>query len=437
MNSLLSLLRQKKPIVGRCLAALALLCLLVSGTAVHAGEETAPALTLSDAVERSLAKHPSLLAQAYRYQAAGEQVNQARIRTGREIQLEVEDALGSGLYEGTDNAQATLSISWALEGRYVSRRIEAATAAQSLAALEQDRQRYDVAARTAQAFLTALAFQERLALAQRARDNAERALTDIRRRSRAGGSSSVDVLRAEVALQRRLLDVEDLEHELAVARQQLAAQWGEPATGAFHLQGALDTEQTLVSLEQLRARIKGSPRVRQFLTRARISESEMAVAKSEALARWRFSAGLRRYEATDDYGVVAGVAVPLGNRSRNRARVSELAAEQAWNEALAVTEANDLEVRLFELYQELMHSRHQATSLVEQIIPRLEQATNAANDAYNLGRFTYLEWQSVQQELLDARLELINARLLSHANLTELERLTGLSLSADQKEHNE
>jgi len=92
---------------------------------------------------------------------------------------------------------------------------------------------------------------------------------------------------------------------------------------------------------------------------------------------------------------------------------------------------------LFELYQELLHSRHQATSLVEQIIPRLEKATNAANDAYNLGRFTYLEWQSVQQELLDARLELINARLVSHANLTELERLTGLSLSADQKEHNQ
>ena len=435
-------LPSKKPINNRFFSVVFLCALLLPGSVPaaepSAAEPEVPSeLTLAEAIERSLARHPALLAESYRYRAADERVKLAHIRRGGEIQLETENVLGSGRFSGADSAETTLSISWALEGRHVARRVDAATATQSLVALERDRQRYDIAARTAQAFLAALAVQERLTLAERARDNADRALANIRRRSRAGGASSVDVLRAEVALQRRLLDIEDLTHELAVARHQLAAQWGEPAAGAFHLHGSLDTEQALVSLAQLRARIQDSPRVREFLTRARISESERAMAKADALARWQFSAGIRRHEASDDYAVVAGVAVPLGSHARSRGQARELAAEQAWHEAQAVSQANDLEARLFELYQELLHSRHQAVALVEQIIPRLEQATNAANDAYNLGRFTYLEWQSVMQELLDARLELINARLVSHANLTEIERLTGLSLSADPEEHNE
>ena len=65
-----------------------------------------------------------------------------------------------------------------------------------------------------------------------------------------------------------------------------------------------------------------------------------------------------------------------------------------------------------------------------------QKAVAEANKAYSVGRFTYLEWQSVKQELLDARLALISAQLSSHVNLTEIERLTGISLSANSKEKN-
>jgi cobalt-zinc-cadmium efflux system outer membrane protein len=41
-----------------------------------------------------------------------------------------------------------------------------------------------------------------------------------------------------------------------------------------------------------------------------------------------------------------------------------------------------------------------------------------------------LSRHAVKQELLDARLALINTQLASHVNLTEIERLTGLAISA-------
>ena len=417
----------EKPIANRLLVPLMVLGVLSFAPPLVAAEAE---LTLSQAIERSLTQHPQIKAQAYRTQSAQAQVRQAEVRRGTEIQLEVEDVLGSGIYEGADSAQATLSLSWALEGKQVESRADVAEGKQSVAAIEQDLLRYDVAARTAQAFLTALAYQERLALAKLASDNASSSLDELSRRSRAGRASRVDVLRAEVELERRKLDVEDLDHELLVARQHLAAQWGEANDADFALLGELQTSQQLVSLQDLEKQLQESPRVTRFLTQARVNESEMAMAKADALSRWRFSAGVRRYEATDDFGVVAGVAIPLGNQRRNQARVSELEAEQALNEAMAISEESRLQARLFELYQALQHSRHQADALREEMIPRLQQAVGAANEAYSLGRFSYLEWISVKQELLDARLALINTQLASHVNLTEIERLTGLAISA-------
>ncbi|HIL21722.1 MULTISPECIES: TolC family protein [Alcanivorax] len=427
---------RKKPIANRCFTHLMLPILLLIGQTALVEDAAAASLTLQQAIERSLTQHPQLEAMSFRAGASQAQINQAKLRTATEVQFEVEDALGSGVYEGADSAQATLSLSWALEGKQIDSRVGAAEARQSLVTIELERQRFDVGARTAQAFLTALSYQERLAVAEGARDSAAQSLEEIRRRGRAGGASRVDVLRTEVELRRRELDVEDLEHELAIARQQLAAQWGNSDSADFELLGQLQTNQTLVSMEDLKVRLKDSPRVKIFLTRARVNESEMAIAKSDALASWRFSAGVRRYEATDDFGVVAGVAIPLGKNRRNEVRVSELQAKRSVNQAMAISEESRLKARLFELYQALQHSRHQTSTLHEEIIPRLQKAVAEANKAYSVGRFTYLEWQSVKQELLDARLALISAQLSSHVNLTEIERLTGISLSANSKEKN-
>ena len=276
--------------------------------------------------------------------------------------------------------------------------------------------------------MSALAFQARYTLAMQARDNAAAALSDMRRRAGAGSASQIDLLRAEVELERRKLDVEDLSHELDVADQRLTAQWGGSHSGDVIVRGNLALMPALVAFEQLRSGLEQSPSVRYFLTMARIKAAEIAMTKTQARSAWRFSAGLRRYQETDDYGAVAGITVPLGGRSRSNVIASEIAAGQALDQALAVSEKNQLEVRLFALYQALLHSRHQADALANAIVPRLQQAATAADEAYAMGRFSYSEWLYVRQEWLDAQLALIDARHTAQANLIEIERLTGQSL---------
>jgi len=54
--------------------------------------------------------------------------------------------------------------------------------------------------------------------------------------------------------------------------------------------------------------------------------------------------------------------------------------------------------------------------------------------AYEVGRYSYLEWLSVQNELLDSQSALLNASLSAHQNKIEIERLTGAHLNTSSNE---
>ena len=93
-----------------------------------------------------------------------------------------------------------------------------------------------------------------------------------------------------------------------------------------------------------------------------------------------------------------------------------------------------LKTRLFVLYQELQHFRHISAALEQRIITLLERALTETRKAYQLGKYSYLELSALQQEVLDARLAVIDAGFSSQLNTIEIERLTGQSLPASSEE---
>ena len=63
------------------------------------------------------------------------------------------------------------------------------------------------------------------------------------------------------------------------------------------------------------------------------------------------------------------------------------------------------------------------------VIPPLEQALTDTRRAYELGRYSYLEWRSVQAELLDAQETLLETSIDAHRYVIEIERLTGAQVT--------
>jgi cobalt-zinc-cadmium efflux system outer membrane protein len=424
----------KKPIMDRFFwhKTLILIPLLLAMSTASAAEKS---LTLNEAIQRSFAKHPELQAFSYRHAAADGMAQQARVGSRPQLGLSVEDGFGSGDYSGSDSLQSTLSISWVLEGDLLQQRGHSADVQKQVISDDQAIKKLDVAAETARQFLTVVVYQQRKELAEAARAQADSVVKELSKRMDAGKSLFADKLRAEAELARADIALEDLDHEIRGAKRMLATQWNAREPDFETASGSLAIATDRLNYEDLAQHLSSHPRVRKLLSQERVAQSEIALAKTEAQSRWQFSTGVRRFENTDDYALVAGFTVPLGGEQRNRGRIAVLAAERNAYRVDAGAVQIVLEARLYVLLQEFQHAQHVVGALREQIIPTLEQAQQEVQNAYQLGRYSYQDWRGVRQELLAARSHLLDSQFKAQLTRVEIERLTGLPLLGNDEEN--
>ena len=399
-----------------------------SGSAVLASQE--PALSWQDAITRTLAENPSLKALGYQLSAQAGRVQQAGLKPNPELALSLEDALGSGDFKGMDKTETSVTISWVLEGSVRNQRVKAAEARTSVLEVEQDIQRIDAAATTARIYITALALQTRLEQTDEATTLARNVLKVIDARVKAGKAPSAEAARAKVDLSRRLLAHEDVEHEFAVALRQLSAQWGAKEVGFAQVRGNIFTLPEATPYSELQRKLNENPRLDYFVTSERWEESQLALAKAQTQAQWRVSAGVKHLSATNDQALLAGLSVPLNVFDRQQGRMAEARANMELNRAEGEAERVRLDAAIFGLHQELLHSLHIIKSYRKDILPSLESALDDTRRAYDLGRYSYLEWQAVQREFLEAKSTLVEACVAAHLKAIEIERLTGVALTA-------
>jgi len=386
-------------------------------------------LSLNEAVVKTMVRNPGLLAFGQQLQAQDGRVLQAGLAPNPELSLTVENALGTGEFNGFDSAEATLSIAWVLERGVRQRRLDTARAGVSLLTVEADIMRLDAAAETARLFFACLSNQARMVSTGEAVQLAADTVKAIQKRVKAGKSPQADLSRAQAELARMKLNQEDIEHELLSASRRLAAQWGETEPGFTRVSGNLLTLPNTESFAILKARIDQNPDFSRFLSKQRLGEAELRLAEAQRKPNWRVSAGVRRHESFNDEALVANITIPLSLRNKNQGGIAEARANLAQTEAEAVAARIRIETSLFVIYQELQHSLHRAKTFRTEVIPRVEQAMSDTRSAYERGRYSYLEWRSVQEDLLTARSALVEASVDAHLNAIEIERLTGVRIA--------
>ncbi|WP_373092257.1 TolC family protein, partial [Zhongshania sp.] len=233
-------------------------------------------LTLNEAIQRSFAKHPDLQAFSYRRVAADGMAQQARVGSRPQLGLSVEDGFGSGDYSGAGSLQSTLSISWVLEGDLLQQRGHSADVKKQLISDEQAIKTLDVAAETARKFLTVVVYQQRKALAEAARVQAQSVVKELSKRMHAGKSLLADMLRAEAELARADIALEDLDHEIRGAKRMLATQWNARQADFDTASGSLVIASEKVNYEALAQQLSSHPRVQKLLSQERVAQSEIA-----------------------------------------------------------------------------------------------------------------------------------------------------------------
>ncbi|MFQ3220819.1 MAG: cobalt-zinc-cadmium efflux system outer membrane protein [Paraglaciecola sp.] len=418
-----------KPIASRFYTCLLSLSLVLSASAsADVIPGSGPVLTLSQAVSLTLRKHPELNAFVPRYRVQQGQVQQASVGERPQVGLMIEDGLGNGDHSGLSRMQSTLTFTWMLQQEQIDSRIEAAKSHTDQLEVEQRIASLDLASHTAKKFIQILIKDERLKLNKIALQQAQDVHHAISKRVDAGKSSNVEKLQAAAEQVRRELAIEDLEHELTASYYQLTSMWGE-AGKAYQVSGNLLALPANRSVESQLDKLKKQPLLAKFATQRRIAQSQIELARIEAKPQWQLSAGVRRYEATDDFGLVAGISIPWGNNNRNAGKIAALQAQQEVLADQASALLQKLDVQLYVLLQEMEHSRHVIDSIQQRIVPLLENALTDASSAFDIGKLNYTQWNNVRHQLLTAKSQLLDVYESLHLQHIEIQRLTGSSIS--------
>jgi cobalt-zinc-cadmium efflux system outer membrane protein len=394
-------------------------------------QEQPRSITLGDALNRTATQNPDLAVLDFEVDAQAGRVRQAGARPAPEVGVLVENVLGSGSRSGFDSAETTLSIGYAIERGARGRRLDVANAGSLVLGADIQIRRLDVAAETARRYLEVLSNQARVAQTRSALDLGHQSLQAVQVRVRAARVPPAEEARAQAQLSRLRLDEEHAEHELATARQRLAAMWGSLEPDFESVAGDLLSLPALEPFEKLRPRLQGNPLFTRFVNEKRLREAEIRMAEMRRRPPWHVTAGVRRFEELGDHAIVLGITVPLssaaaagGARAEARANADAVGAQESATRV-------QLDVELFALYQELRHAYAEVETLRSDVLPKMEEAAQQSRYAYERGRYGYVEWAGAQRELLDAQRALYEAAADAHRLRIEIERLTGTALSGN------
>lgn len=409
-----------------------LLLFLAYGLSVAApGAHAAGSLTLSDALATALQKNPNLKVHSFGARMAEARILQAGLKPNPELSVDFENFLGTGDYSGVKGLETTLQLSQVIDlASSRTRRIETATASLDLAGADYEAQRINVFAEVARRFTETAADMQRLATARSARELAAQTVAAAQFRVEAAKASPLELNKARMAFALLEIEEEHAEHELAACRQSLAAALGEMEPTFGEISADLLTLPAVPEFPSLAARLEKSPVLARYGVEARWHEAQIRLAQSLRRSGPMLSAGLRRNEASDDFGFVAGVSMPLPVRDQTTGQVREARARRDQTDASAEAARLELRATLFAVYQEMQHARTALTQIREKIIPDAEQSLTLARQGYGDGRFSLLELLDAQKSLIELRSMVVANAAAFHLHVIEIERLLGAPLTA-------
>lgn len=386
-------------------------------------------LRLEDALAAALLRNAELAADAFEVRAREAALMQAGARPNPTLSLELEDFAGSGPFRGVDSAQTTLLLGQLIElGGKRAARIGVATADRDLTSWDYEVRRIGVLVHTAAAFVDVLAAQERHRLAAEALELARSMQRVASLRLRAGIASPAEEIRAGVQVDVAEVEREHSEHELATARQVLAATWAGDEPRFERAEGDLERLPAVPSAGDLAQRLEASPSVARWRTELARRDALRARATSERVPDVTLRAGPRRLSGPEDTALVVGVSVPLPLWDRNRGaiaeaehRVAKIAAEASAARIRSVTDLATARVGL-------QASSEEAELLRARVLPGTERAVEALRRGYESGRFGQLEVLEAERARLAAREQYLRALTEAHHSAQEIERLTGVPL---------
>jgi len=389
-------------------------------------------LTLPDALARVEAGHPFLRTRDAESRLAAARSAQAAARPSAEVSLQFENALGTGELSAARSLETTLQLSRALDltDRRAARTTVAA-ARNDAEYLAWEERRRELHAEAACRFIRVVAAQAELIASREFTVLAQKTVDVLGDQARVGSILPADTARARLALVEANLESEHAEHLLLSARQSLASLWGAAEPDFETALADLTTLPATAPYATLVVRLTDTPAQARYAALTRWRDAQERLARREATrGETRWSAGLRRVEATDNFGFVFGLGYALPNRASGDAHASEARAERDRTVAEGEAALHAVRATLFSLYQELGHARIAHDTARDELIPAATAWLTAIDAGLAVGRYHARDQLEARAALFSARRRQVQAAAEYHATLVEVEHLLAAPASS-------
>lgn len=310
-----------------------------------------------------------------------------------------------------------------------SARIGIVSKSRTLLTAEKEVSALNLMAQVTEKYVEVLAAQQRVILAENALSLAQETLEIVSQRNRAGATPEAEVKRSKAVIAQANLTLQSEQKRLEYLKLSLSAYWGETSVSFSRVTGDLFQFGNDSDFSSLFAKLEKNPAIQVYASEQRLKEAELQLAKTESTANIKWSVGVRRSQEANDTALVAGFSLPLFAEKRNSGAIASALAER--DQVAIEKEATKLRFRnhLLRAYSNRKQAILTANSLKQSVIPMLEDALEDTQDAYQKGRYGYLDYVSARQELLNARRTLIDAASAALIYGAEIEKLTNEALS--------
>ncbi len=377
-----------------------------------AAAQDAGALTLEQALELAGATpggvdaaNPRAIGPRADVEEAEALVTQAGLRPNPDISIEVENIVGTGVFSGLRASEYTVSAGLPLElGGKRGVRIDAARAELAVARLRERLALADIGLMVRQRYVSAVAAQARVELARGIVERSGELARIATALVDAGREPPLRALRAQSELAEAEAELKAAQANALAARLTLGALWSQgpaPApSGAFPRIEPPD--------ELLSANAGLEPR----LARAQRQAAEAGVARERTLGMPDpiVSAGVRRFEESNDQAFVVGISIPLPLWNRNQGNVAAAQARARSAAARQAVALSDYRQAVAEARADYLAAEAKADTLEAESLPRAEEALRLVEIGYREGKFALIEALSAGEARDGIRRALIDAR---------------------------
>ena len=390
-------------------------------------------LTLRRALSLTLAKSPELASFAWGVRETEAEGLQASLLPNPELETEFENFGGSGQFRGDRSLATTIALSQLIElGGKRFKRVKLAQAESKLAGWRYESKRLSVLTGVTRRFITALALQKKLELADEDLKLARAGLDAVTKEIAAGKASQAEKPKALVEVATGKIRAARIKRALAGARYELAAAWGCEKPEFTVLLGALDEIATIPPAGKLDDYLDQNPEIAKWTAELQQRQAALELARAGAIPDISAAVGYKHVRATDDndHALVAGVAIPLPVFDRNQGEI--LKARYSLLRAKSQRHAAEVKIHteFKKAYQTLAAAHDEAAALRDEVMPASKSSYDASKKSFEHGKGRYLDVLDAQRTLVRIRKQYVEALEAYHGAVTGVEGIIARPLKS-------